>query len=817
MAIAMRCPECQSNLSVSEQFAGKKARCPVCQTILETPARLEPIEIVDAEIVEKPSAQSGWEVKLGPLKSLHGPREVKEFLEPPIEHTQDVQAHTRIGEPVDVNPVSTQRKLNVGELAKRMFEAMLDPRSIQWLLLIGGVLMVLGLLIWLISKGILSEPLPLAIVFGSASLGLVVTGWYVTLKTNFKIAGKALTFLGCVVLPLNLWFWHAQGLVVLDHGLWVGGLGCVLVYLATVSVMKDPMFVYAVELGITLTAILSLADFGVAGESTYLSFVLVGLAAVSIHAYFALPAEGAAFDRRRFGLPFFWSGHAQLAASLVILLGTQLSGWLRPVGEFFNLPEGGVLFTNSPWASGLIWLGAAYLYFVSDVYIRRLGLYLYLAAFSVVMAEVSLLDIDIIGVEGKIAVLAITAAAISFLTKMSTSFQDQWSRTVAPLALVLSIIPVAIGFWLHICASGIEIIDPNIAYVVSWKFVIAMLVVAVANRASAYVYQSVSHSLAAVYFFFTAGALIIASAGALRMLGVSGFELSMILMLIPVAYLVAAKLWQGHMPEKPLGWIAHAATLVILAHVFVECINLYRLETFDRIDHLLIAIVMAEVTIFYGLAVWIRRRSANVYFSIAAACISLWQVMQYFDLSASLFTIIFAALGLATIVWARKLGVSETEIYRANGQQRNVIRGPGLTLMFAGHGVLSIALIVALITGLIRLSAVGIKDATVPVTDWVSMILMIVFSGIAALVAAHDQWKRVYYAAALIMIVILALTINLAIDLSFWRKLEIVLVAIGIVTLAVSYVGRFQGRRKCPKARTYRRGCGWAVFWRPYL
>ena len=795
MAIAMRCPECQSKLSISERFAGKQARCPVCQSVLATPEQNEePIEIVDAEIVEQPS-EDVWDVKLKILKSLHGPREVKEYLEPPVQtqpNASDTNLHTE-------ESTEAKRKLNVGELAKQMFAAMLDPRSIQWLLAIGGVLMVVGLLVWLISKGLFSEPLPLAIVLGSASLGLVVAGWFTSLKTKFKIAGKALTFLGCVVLPLNLWFWHAQDLVVVDQGLWIGGLGCLLVYLATVCVTRDPWFVYSVELGITLTAILSLADFGVAGESTYLSFVLMGLAAVSIHAYFALPVEGEEINRRRFGLPFFWSGHAQLAASLVILFGTQIAGWLQPVGEFFNMPEGGVLFTNSPLASGLLWLIAAYLYFVSDVFIRRLGVYLYLAAFSVVMAEASLLEFEFFGVEGMIAVLAITAAAISLSTRMSTELQQQWARTIAPLALVLSVIPVAIGFWLHVVSSGRDFIDPGIAYASSWKFVISMLIVAIASRVSAYVYQPVSKSLSAVYLFFTAGALLIAAAGALRLLEISGFHQAMLMMLIPIAYLVAARLWRGRLPERPLGWVAHVAAMIILAHVLFDSLNLSGLGQFVAFDHLLVAIVMAEATAFYGLAVWIRRRNANVYFAISAACMSVWQVMQYFELSASLFAIIFAALGLATIVWARKTGLNETAIYDASGQSRKVIRGRGLTLLFAGHGVFSIALVVAFISSMARLSAVGLKDATVSMTDWSSMILIIVFSGIAAAIALQEHWKRIYYTAAISMVIVLALTINFAIDLSIWRKLEIVLVAIGLICLAVSYIGRFRERDESKK------------------
>jgi len=46
---------------------------------------------------------------------------------------------------------------------------------------------------------------------------------------------QALTFLGCVVAPLNLWFYHAQNLITVQGHLWVGGVVCCLLYAATVN------------------------------------------------------------------------------------------------------------------------------------------------------------------------------------------------------------------------------------------------------------------------------------------------------------------------------------------------------------------------------------------------------------------------------------------------------------------------------------------------------------------------------------------------------------------------------------------------------
>ena len=41
--------------------------------------------------------------------------------------------------------------------------------------------------------------------------------------------------------------------------------------------------------------------------------------------------------------------------------------------------------------------------------------------------------------------------------------------------------------------------------------------------------------------------------------------LTPVLMLLPIAYLIAARLYRGHTPENPLIWVAHSATGVMIA------------------------------------------------------------------------------------------------------------------------------------------------------------------------------------------------------------------------------------------------------------
>ena len=63
--------------------------------------------------------------------------------------------------------VSENRQISIW---RRMFEALLDPRTIQWILSIGGSLSVLRLIVWLVSLGIFKNPHVLALALGLGTI-----------------------------------------------------------------------------------------------------------------------------------------------------------------------------------------------------------------------------------------------------------------------------------------------------------------------------------------------------------------------------------------------------------------------------------------------------------------------------------------------------------------------------------------------------------------------------------------------------------------------------------------------------------------------
>ena len=393
------------------------------------------------------------------------PLDIVEFIDPPDD------------EPIPESAASEPTT----SVVQRMFEALLDPRAIHWMLTIGGGLCILGLIIWLISKGVFDDPRYVAVALGAASLGVMGGGWWVTLKTRYRVAGQALTFLGCVVAPLNLWFYHSQGLITIDQHLWIGGLLCVALYGTTVRVLRDPLFMYAVEAGVTLTTLLLMADLGLITDAGHLAMFLAILGGISIHVERAFPVEGE-FNRKRFGLPAFWCGHAQLGSGLLFLLGSQSFGWQSELLKF-DWP-GNLVTENSLLATG-IWLAGLYLYLYSDLVVRHIRVYTYLGAVCLMLAEVTL-AIEYLEHEALIAMLAASALALQVVRTKLTAENEGAGRHLAAIGAVLAAVSVLMGVFLHLRATSDILEAIGLTYETSQWFVGAMVVVALCHRASAY-------------------------------------------------------------------------------------------------------------------------------------------------------------------------------------------------------------------------------------------------------------------------------------------------------------------------------------------
>ena len=759
MSITVHC-QCGQSLRARDAFGGKRARCPTCGRMVQIPETFP--EPVAAAVGSESDSQ---ELRPEPLT-------IREFLDPPDAPVETPQEEK---EPV----------------LRRMFEALLDPRSIQWMMMLGGGLLVLGLIVLLINWLHIEAPYVIAASMGAGTLAVLGGGWQLTLKTKYKTAGRALTFLACVVAPLNLWYYHAQGIVTLENHLWVGGVLCSLLYIATVRLLRDPLFMYAVEAGVSLTVLLFLPVVNVSVDATTLSVGLMVLGLISIHAERAFPAHDGEFGRVRYGLPLFWSGQAQVGVSLLILLGSQILSWLNdPISELLGFGFQGNLLSDRPLLAAILWVVGTYVYLYSDLVVRRVGVYVYVAAFSLLMAIVTLIGWQFQSPEAVIIALAIVALGANLAQSYVAEKGDKLSRVSAPLGLILSGIPLLIGWVLHVRANS-SAWGPNVP--IEWSYVVAMLVVAVSNRISAHISREVSLRQVAAYLFFSAAGLLLAAAGLLPLIGLEQwYQQAPLLMLIPIGYIIASRFWRGRIPERPLGWIAHTATGIILFHVLVASLQelgaVIR-PVLEQTQNLLLGVVFAEAALFYALAGIFRKRSVNAYFAAAAGCGALWQWMGYFDVAGCYHTMVYAVLGLAGLVTARSLGLEQVTVYEETGEKTLSTRGRGLTAFQSGNAILSIAQLSAFWQGLLRL--VGGESS------WIenSVLLMTTVISIAAVwTVPKGAWKRTYANASVALAGLAFLTISL--DwlkvLTLGEKVELVSVVAGVALLVVSHIARFR-------------------------
>src|SRR5439155_12827257 len=139
-------------------------------------------------------------------------------------------------------------------------------------------------------------------------------------------------------------------------------------------------------------------------------------------------------------------------------------------------------------------------YLYSDLVVRRIGLYIYLAVFTLLWAEVlaiGLLDLKVTQ-ELAIVVLALTALLVNLVQPV---LERRWqgesataptgalallgtplTRTGQPFGLFLSAVPVLFGVWLQWRAI-------NHTYEIGWAYVGAMLFTAVSCRIGAHLYR----------------------------------------------------------------------------------------------------------------------------------------------------------------------------------------------------------------------------------------------------------------------------------------------------------------------------------------
>ncbi len=676
---------------------------------------------------------------------------------------------------------------------RNILEILLDPRSIQWLLGLGGALMVVGLVILLWINEFFTPPV-MAVAMGVVNIAVLLGGWGLIRMTRYQLVGKALTLLACLVMPLNLWYYSTNSLITLDGHLWVAAVVICAAYAASAWLLKDEVFVYVFCGGVAMTGLLILADlppspqkfWEIASPATLL--VLLGLAAIHLERAFG-EIEGP-FSRKRFGMAFFHSGHALMAAGLMLVFGAQLTGdwlyaaWFQPVYEAWKVTPSPICH-EQVWIALCLVLAATYAYVYSDLVVKKQGSLIHLAAFTLLWAEilgVKMLNLDL-QVDAIIAVLAVTSLAVnlgqSFLLR-----EQKLARTLPLFGLLLSLLPVLLGLvaYFHFLGLPVSLAGHNPHH---WSYVGAMLLAAVASRVGAYLHRHAATWLPTSYHFATAASAMVASVAALAALGLEQWqEHAPILMLIPIAYLVAAKLYADAALSRSLTWVAHAATGVMLVSSLSTAFAGFAPGQVSHASlNLALAAFFAEATVFYGLATGFQRQPRFVHLAALMACGSLWQMMTFCGVTgAEAYILAFALIGLALLL-----------VYRFSILEQTAAAPLAEAAFQSANSVLSLAFVSAAMRGLSRLAqdATGLQHPM----DWGFVgfsVTLLVIAALTVAVVKVAAWRRWYVVNVVIQGALTLLALHKLIDLTPWQQAELFSVIAGLVLLAIGHAGWYR-------------------------
>jgi hypothetical protein len=407
---------------------------------------------------------------------------------------------------------------------------------------------------------------------------------------------------------------------------------------------------------------------------------------------------------------------------------------------------------------------------------------MYAAVFTLLWAEVLVIDL-LFPTRPAVAILlalALTGLAVNVAVAFLARTNPVLNRLGPPLALFLALAPAVIGVVLHFRAT--TALFALWHYQVTSLYVVAMLATAVSCRVGAYLYRHDRPSLSVTYFFGTAAATLVGAAALLRLLGPADMrweDQAPALMIIPLAYLVASRLYRGHTPERPLVWVAQAATAVMLVSSLGTAFRGFVAMRNDALN-LLLALFFAEAALFYALAAAWRNREFNVYAATAMACATVWQIFKFYLFPDEYYVLAFAVVGVLLLVayrFALLERLSRGGLARAAFQCGNAL----LSLAF-GAGAL-----ITLTELLTRHNGPGVRGVLVTL-----LFVLAASSLLAVALVRQPEWRRWYVVTAVVDAGLVVLVLAVLGHLTVGQKLEIVGVVSGLLLLVVGHLGWYR-------------------------
>ena len=518
-----------------------------------------------------------------------------------------------------------------------------------------------------------------------------------------------------------------------------------------------------------------------------------------------------------------------MAAGLLLLLGAQIAGdwqyepFFKQFYQAWPADKPLIVVGSGRILALILVVTAIYAYAYSDLIVRRVGVYIYLAVFALLWAEVLVIQLLPIPLTTEVVIIALAVTALAANLFAGTTYpwsaagRSQQSHTAdagdeslaltlqplqragMPLGLALSTLPVLLGIVMHLRATYVGWPLPEGSY--GWLYVAAMLVTAIACRIGAHLYRHSIPWLSSTYIFGTAAATLVGVAGLLSIYDIKTWDkLGPVLMVIPILYAIAARLYRGRPLENPVAWAGQAATAVMLVAVLAASAHLtpqLKPAVGEKL-YLSLSLISAEAALFYLLMAVFRKHGANVYLCAATTCLATWELFLYWQVTPEYYTLTFALAGFVLLIGYRLALWERANLAQPAFQSANAL----MSLSFVAAALLTVSRIGA------RLADSG---TDLPRLDW-SLVLLLGSLGVLSLLAAwivrDPGWRRWYMVTAITETALMFLAIHLLNHLSRWEELEIFAVAAGIGLLAVGHVGWYREDEKQEDVVSFNLGCG---------
>lgn len=678
----------------------------------------------------------------------------------------------------------------VPEPAQRagLMERILSPESLQKMMMCGGGLLVVGFVVWLWSIGLFANPVTVALIIGSATLGTIAGGILLYSRTRYRQAGTGLTLLGSLALPLNLWFYDAQGLMTLANGghLWIPAALCCVIYTVVAWVMRNSRFVYAIVGGVVMTGMLFLADATI-NQFWYLMpqvTFLVGVGWACLAAARQFPEGDGDFSRDNFGRAFSRAGALVLTAGLLLLGGGQAAAILSATFTYLTPPLIATMQSQQLWATAIL-IGSSVGFAVEHLLRKSRGGFGFASVVTGVWGGVTL--IDVLGIRpsvGHLVIgLSVLVTAVNLLSgrlRVAKGSDDETSSGKArfnqltlatePLAFLLAAAAVVSFCGQLFTPGGNLLFSPT-----GWTLVIQLASSAAAIWSTVFAVgrnrrkdEQQSRSRNALAFVGAATVTLTVWTTGMVMGWSSVVPFAAAGLLPPLAVAGTACVLKDESARsccRCSAWgFLNTALLLVVPFAATGMIS-------TASPHVVACGISAVAAIVFYLAAASRGRLTESFFGHVASGIGFSQALALAGVDASY------ALAVAPTI----IGVGLTVLSRLVQKSPEADQGhrtpvaPGL-LVLAGNALGVLLTCTRLVTAEQTLGLIGMLSFQLAATT------------VVGLMARTREWKLAFRAAAITLVVTLGFTVNGLIHLGWLHRLELMSLMGGAALLTLGYV-----------------------------